>query len=141
MARLAPTLVLAAVLVVGCGGGDRTGGTAACADPVPVDRKRLAALPSGLDLRRSGTVTGVTTGPGGYVSATAVAESSVDEIMADFPKVLSAGGFDVVADEYEGIEADLFFVRQTTTTGSVKFTEGPCEGQVTIRLTVSKLAT
>ena len=128
-----------AAALAGCGGdGERAGRTAACADPVPVDRQRLAELPAGLDLRRTGTVTQVTTGAGGFVSATAIADSTIDETFTTFPGVLSKAGFEVVATENEGVEADIFFARGEAATGSVKFTEGPCEGQVTTRLTVTQ---
>ena len=32
------------------------------------------------------------------------------------------------------IEADIFFAKGTTTTGGVKFVNGPCQGQVTSRV-------
>jgi hypothetical protein len=111
-----------------------------CADPVPVDRERLAALPAGLDLRRTGTVTQVTTGDRGFVSATAVADSTVDETFTAFPEMLAAAGFEVVASENEGVEADVFFAHGEAATGSVKVTEGPCEGQVTTHLTIAGTA-
>jgi hypothetical protein len=131
----AAVLILVAGMLTGCGGGERA--AQGCADPVPVGRERLDVLPSGLDLRRTGTVTQVTTGGGGYVSAIAVAESTIEETFTTFPGVLSEAGFEVVATENEGVEADLYFARGEAATGSVKFTEGPCEGQVTTRLTVT----
>jgi hypothetical protein len=131
-------LIVIAGALAGCGDGsepaDRSAG---CADPVPVDRERLAALPAGLDLRRTGTVTQVTTGDGGFVSATVVADSTVDETFTTFPGVLTNAGLDVVATENEGVEADIYFAGGEAATGSVKFTEGPCEGQVTTRLTLT----
>jgi hypothetical protein len=136
--RAGAAALLVAAALAGCGGaGEGAGRTAGCADPVPVDRERLAALPAGLDLPRTGTVTQVTTGAGGFVSATAVAESTIDETFTTFPGVLAKAGFEVVATENEGIEADLFIARGEAATGSVKFTEGPCEGQVTTRLTIT----
>ncbi|HZB30647.1 MAG TPA: hypothetical protein VE465_10825 [Streptosporangiaceae bacterium] len=131
----AAALIVMAGALAGCGGAGAP--AAVCADPVPVDRERLAALPAGLDLRRTGTVTEVTKGDGGFVSATAVADSTVDETYTTFPEVLAKAGFEVVAAENEGVEADIFFARDQAATGSVKLTEGPCEGQVTARLTVT----
>ncbi|GAA2107091.1 hypothetical protein [Actinomadura alba] len=125
----------AALVAALAGCGDPAGGSPrACAEPVPVAKSRLAALP--LDLSRAGTVTEVGSGAG-HVGATVVAESTIDESYAALPAVLTAGGFDVVAEENEGIEADIFFVRGRRETGSVKLVEGPCEGQVTLRLTVA----
>jgi hypothetical protein len=130
-------MVMAGALA-GCGDGSEPADRAAgCGDPVPVDRERLAALPAGLDLRRTGTITQVTTGGGGFVNATAVADSTIDETFTIFPEVLAKAGFEVVAAENEGVEADIFFARGEAATGSVKFTEGPCQGQVTTRLTVT----
>jgi hypothetical protein len=119
--------------LAGCGGA-AGGSSRGCAEPVPVAESRRAALP--LDLDRVGTVTEVGS-EAGHVAATVVAESTIDESYAALPAVLTAGGFDVVAEENEGIEADIFFVRGRQETGSVKLVEGPCEGQVTLRLTVA----
>ncbi|MBC6460444.1 hypothetical protein [Actinomadura sp. HBU206391] len=131
-ARAASTVVLVTALA-GCGGaaGEASRG---CAEPVPVAKSRLAALP--LDLDEVGTVTEVGS-EAGHLAVTVVAESTIDESYAALPAVLTAGGFDVVAEENEGIEADIFFVRGRRETGSVKLVEGPCEGQVTLRLTVA----
>jgi hypothetical protein len=137
VARLIAAMVLTVLMVAGCG-GDR-GSSGGCDEPVPVDRKRLADLPAGLDMRRAGTVTQVTQSEG-YLSATAITESTIDEMFTTFPDVLSAGGFDVVADENEGVEADIFFAHGEAATGAVKFIEGPCEGQVTTRLTITRTA-
>jgi hypothetical protein len=136
-ARVAAAAVVLAAALPGCAGGTAGGPARGCAEPVPVAKSRLAALP--LDLSRAGTVTEVGSEPG-HVGATAVAESTIDESYAWFPAVLTAGGFEVVAEENEGIEADIFFVRGGHQTGSVKLVEGPCEGQVTIRLTVASTA-
>jgi hypothetical protein len=138
---LAAVVALAGCGPAGAGPGGAGSGRAAtagggCADPVPVPARRLAALPEALELHKSGTVTKVTTAPR-YVSAEAVAEGTLDRLYEGFPGTLSGAGYAVVAKEYEGIEADYFFSGPRGESGSVKLIEGPCEGQVTIQLTIS----
>jgi hypothetical protein len=53
-------------------------------------------------------------------------------------RALEDAGYTVVGRENEIVEADVFFSRGEQTTGGAKLLEGPCEGQVTIRLFVSR---
>ncbi|MQA95288.1 MAG: hypothetical protein GEV11_11815 [Streptosporangiales bacterium] len=92
-----------------------------------------------LDLAKAGTVTSVDVRPD-YVVAKAVTESTIEATYGSFPDVLRDAGFEIAAEENEGIEADIFFAKGTDATGSVKFTEGPCQGQVTITLTIADTA-
>ncbi|MCW2902749.1 MAG: hypothetical protein JWO67_5014 [Streptosporangiaceae bacterium] len=137
-ATVAGAALIAALVVTGLAScGSRAMPAGACAPPVAVEGARLTALP--LDLSGAGTVTEVRSGAG-RIGATAVTESTVDESYARVRGMLGKGGFKITAGESEGSEAEVYFSRGKETAGSVKFVQGPCEGQATMKLNATSTA-
>ena len=135
MARI-PVAMVAVLLVLtsACNGDDDPGPQAeACPTPSPVSD--LSALPADLDLARYGTVTRVTKRPRS-VGANAVARTTIVELYPPLARhVLES--YDIIASENEGFEAEIFFERGPFT-GAFWLREGPCEGDVTIKLLHAK---
>jgi hypothetical protein len=99
--------------------------------PAPTEAPDLSALPPDLDLPRWGTVTRVATGPKG-VAAEAIATTTIVELYPPLARhVLES--YDIISSENEGFEAEIFFARGKIT-GAFRLREGPCAGDVTIKL-------
>lgn len=127
---------MAAVLVlglamVGCGGSEKEAARPECKLPAPL--RDLSLLPSGLPLDAWGNVT-ETEVSGGFLSATAVTETSIIELYPVMARAVSESGHTILAGDNEGFEAEIFFERGEGTTGTFRLREGPCAEQVTIRL-------
>lgn len=90
-------------------------------------------LPSDVPLAEHGIVTEIEV-EGGYVGATAVSDIQIVELYPPLARALLDGGYDIVSSDNEGFEAEIFFARGEGTTGAYRLREGPCPGQVTIKL-------
>jgi len=128
--RVALTFIASAVILAACGGSD----PAAQPCPAPEAGGDPAAQPDGIDLRVHGTLT-ETRRKGEFSSAVAVSELSVDELYDPLLAEVDRAGYDVLNSENEHFEAEIFFGDQTGRVALLNLREGPCRGQVTIRLT------
>ena len=131
-----PVAMLAMLLMFAsaCSGDDDPGSRAeACPTPSPFSD--LSALPADIDLARYGTITRVTKRPSS-VGASAVSRTTIVELYPPLARhVLES--YDIIASENEGFEAEIFFERGPIT-GAFWLREGPCEGDVTIKLLHAK---
>lgn len=86
----------------------------------------------------------------GYVVLSAVAEGGVDDVYGPMEEELKAGGFEIVGRDYEGFEAELFFVSERdgagedggdSSAGVVRVRLGPCPEQVTLSILYDPIET
>ena len=70
----------------------------------------------------------------GFLAAQAVTDTSIVELYPQLSRGLLDEGYDIISGDNEGFEAEIFFRRGRGTTGTYLLREGPCEGQVTLRL-------
>ena len=98
----------------------------------PAPEKQLDLLPAEIPLSDWGTVTKVAEQKG-YVGARAIAETTIVELYPQLSKHIRLNGFETISGENEGFEAEIFFAKGSNT-GTFLLREGPCEGQVTLKL-------
>lgn len=72
---------------------------------------------------------------GDFVSAAVISERSVDQLYDPLTKHVQTGGYDILNTENEHFEAEIFFADEQGKVALLQLREGPCRGQVTIRLT------
>ena len=113
---------------------DGTGPTAASAacstSPAPEDE--LAVLPDDLPLDEFGSVIQASERQG-FVGAEVITETTIVELYPELSRLISENGFQTISGENEGFEAEIFFTKGKNT-GSLLLREGPCKGQITIKL-------
>ncbi|MGH2698048.1 MAG: hypothetical protein ACRDJL_02450 [Actinomycetota bacterium] len=110
---------------------DTEGLAQACEPLVPA--ADLSVLPEGISLDDYGTVVRARKS-NGFVGARAVAEDEVDELYTPLLNLLKDGGYEIVGEDNEGFEAEIFFTRDRNT-GSLILRRGECEGETNIMLT------
>ncbi len=123
-------------LLTACGGGS---GPPTSAEPSPcVTPTELsnAKLPSEFRLAEFAEITEVTRRPRA-LTAEAVTTTSIIELYPPLAHSVLEAGFEILASENEGFEAEIFFASKQRT-GAYRLREGPCEGLVTIRLLYGK---
>ncbi len=129
--RTALVLVCASLLgLVACCSDD--GGLATGCEP-PEAVSDLSALPEGIALEDYGTVVRART-KNGFVGAQAVADAKVDKLYTPLLNLLKDGGYEIVGEDNEGFEAEIFFTRERNT-GSLILRQGDCAGATNIILT------
>ena len=131
-------VTIGAVLLLAACGGDADGADGnsrdpkACATDNPVVEEDLDLLPAGLPLDDWGTVVEISERRG-YVGVEAISETTIVELYPEISRAVSDGGYVTISGENEGFEAELFF-QKGRDTGTFLLREGPCKGQVTIKL-------
>jgi hypothetical protein len=118
--------------LVACGGGD--GGSAAstpCPDPSPTSGS--AAFLREFPLEDWGVLTGFES-KGKASTATVVADESVVELHPQIARTVIDSKYKIVGADNEGFESEIYFAFRGTFAGAFRLREGPCEGQVTVRL-------
>lgn len=69
----------------------------------------------------------------GFVGAQAITETSIVELYPELSRRVRSEGYQQISGENEGFEAEIYF-QKGRDTGAFLLREGPCEGQVTVRL-------
>jgi hypothetical protein len=133
MERAIGALLASALLLAACGDGDPAAAPSPCPSPVPVDRRDLRLLPRDVPLAEYGPVTEVEV-EAGFIGAQAITETSIIELYPPLARAVLDEGYDIVSSENEGFEAEIFFARGKHITGAYRLREGPCKGDVTIKL-------
>ncbi|MDQ4142321.1 MAG: hypothetical protein M3198_01015 [Actinomycetota bacterium] len=107
-------------------------GAQVCATDAPITGAELHKLPQALSLQKWGIVTKVTE-RAGFVGAELVSEMKIVELYPVISRAVEGGGYETISGENEGFEAELFF-QKGRNTGTFLLREGPCKGQVTVKL-------
>ncbi|MFN2526615.1 MAG: hypothetical protein ABR505_10220 [Actinomycetota bacterium] len=95
-----------------------------------------AELPTEFALEEFAEITEVIRRPRS-LTAEAVTTTSIIELYPPLARSVLDAGFEILASENEGFEAEIFFASKRRT-GAYRLREGPCEGLVTIRLLYGK---
>jgi hypothetical protein len=70
----------------------------------------------------------------GFLHAVAYGDGLIVEIDPEMQRQLGTAGYQIVGHDNEGFEAEIFFARGADTVGTIQMREGPCDDQVTLRL-------
>ena len=119
-----------AVSLTACTGGTETEARP-CPSPTPLED--LSRLPNDVPLADFGEVVEANV-EGGYLTAVAISRTQIIELDPPMQRELLAAGYEILSHDNEGFEAEIFFARGSDTVGTFTLREGPCAGQVTIRL-------
>jgi hypothetical protein len=137
LSRGAATLLAPALAVVLSGCGSDSGPTQASPSPcVTPTELAKAKLPTEFALEEYADITEVTQRPRS-LTAEAITTTSIIELYPPLAHSVLDAGFEILASENEGFEAEIFFASKQRT-GAYRLREGPCEGLVTIRLLYGK---
>jgi hypothetical protein len=132
MTKRTPALLgVALLLALGACNSDGGGLAGACESPKPA--ADISALPDGIALEEFGTVVRARK-RNGFVGAQAVADAAVDKLYAPLLDLLKDGGYEIIGEDNEGFEAEIFFTRATNS-GSLILRRGDCAGATNIILT------
>ncbi len=123
-------LVVVALTFVACGG---SGDERAQVCPAPTSHQDLALLPSDIPLDEWGVVDQLEV-TDGFLAGRAISETQIVELYPVIARATVEAGYEILAGDNEGFEAEIFFARGKDTTGNYILREGPCPDQVTIRL-------
>ena len=130
---LVPRAWVVGLLAIGlgaCSNPSNDAGRPPCPRSTPVSD--LSLMPRDLPLQRYATVTQIGTSKG-FLGVASTSEESIVELFPRLSRALIDGGYEIRAADNEGFEAEIYFTRGHTL-GSFRMREGPCEGQVTVRL-------
>lgn len=131
--------VAGAIVLTGCASGASGPRYTSCAEPMAA--AEVPSLPDDLPLIEDAELTDVTRRKG-FVAVTGVAtNTTVDDLYDPVVERVRAKGFDVLAQENEGFEAEVYFSRRTDTAGIAGLRRGPCPGQVTVSVIYDPLET
>lgn len=137
MSRGAATLLALTLVLVLSGCGSDSGPPQARPSPcVTPTELAKAKLPAELELGKFAEITDVARRPRS-LTAEAVTTTSIIELYPPLATSVLDAGFEILAAENEGFEAEIFFASKRLT-GAYRLREGPCEGLVTIRLLYGK---
>ena len=102
--------------------------------PEPQPGGDAAVLPAGIDLPRYGTLT-ESKSDGEFISAVVISQRSIDQLYDPLLEDVQEADYSVLNSENEHFEAEIFFGDSEGRVALMNLREGPCRGQVTIRLT------
>jgi hypothetical protein len=132
MTKRTPALCgVALLLVLGACNSDGGGLAGECESPKAA--ADISVLPEGIALQEYGTVVRARK-KNGFVGAQAVADGEVDKLYTPLLNLLKDGGYEIVGEDNEGFEAEIFFTRQASS-GSLILRQGNCAGSTNIILT------
>ena len=128
-----------AVPLAACSSGDTGSRYAACAEPGAAEKSRI--LPHDMPLLAEAELTDVTTEKG-FVAISGIAtDATVDNLYDSMVRTVRDNGFDVLSQENEGFEAEVYFSRSTDVAGMASLRKGPCPSQVTYSVLYDPLET
>lgn len=117
-------------VAVSCGGSEPAR-PQACETPEPIED--LSLLPRDVPLDEWAAVHQIEV-ESGFLAARGVTDTSIVELYPVVARATVDAGYTILSGDNEGFEAEIFFDRGEGTTGTYLLRQGPCEGQVTIRL-------
>jgi len=102
-----------------------------CPEPAPTSGS--AAFLKEFPLEDWGVLTGFES-KGKAATATVVSEESVVELHPQIARTVIDSKYKIVGADNEGFESEIYFSFRGAFAGAFRLREGPCEGQVTVRL-------
>lgn len=70
----------------------------------------------------------------GFLTARVVTDQPITVVDPPLQRAILDAGYEILAHDNEGFEAEIFFARGSDTVGTILMREGPCPDQVTLRL-------
>lgn len=136
----ATALALASVVALaGCSPNATGSRYASCIDDSVASRP--GSLPEDIPLIDEAALTDVTRKQG-FVSVSGVAtDLTVDDLYEPMVRAVTRNGFDVLAQENEGFEAEVYFSKGVDVAGIASLRKGPCPTQVTYSVLYDPLET
>ncbi|MGH2702169.1 MAG: hypothetical protein ACRDJB_07660 [Actinomycetota bacterium] len=127
------TLVaLAAIGLLACSGCAQESASGASTGPcAPKLLEQNADLPADFPVSRKLELTHFKERRG-FLSARGIETRSVEELYRELRVTVPKLGYDIIGNDYEGFEAEIFFARERKSQGVVSMREGPCRGLVTV---------
>jgi hypothetical protein len=139
--RVAATafFLASAVALAGCSSQQAGSRYATCIDEGAAARP--GSLPDDIPMLQQTELTDVTRKEG-FVAVSGVAtDLTVDDLYEPMVRSVRAQGFDVLAQENEGFEAEVYFSKSTDVAGIASLRKGPCPTQVTYSVLYDPLET
>lgn len=130
--RIPSLLLCLGLLAVGASCGN-SGSAEPQTCETPESIEDLSLLPQDIPLDEWATVHQIEV-ESGFLAARGVTETSIVELYPVVARATVDAGYTILSGDNEGFEAEIFFDRGQGTTGTYLLREGPCDGQVTIRL-------
>ncbi|MGH2825911.1 MAG: hypothetical protein ACRDKF_02940 [Actinomycetota bacterium] len=125
-------VAVAAAGVLACSGcAQETASGASTGRCAPRTLERTAELPADFPVSRRLELTHFKERRG-FLSARGLETRSVEELYKELRVTVPRLGYDVIGNDYEGFEAEIFFARERKSQGVVSMREGPCRGLVTV---------
>jgi hypothetical protein len=136
----ATALALASVVALAGCSDEKTGARyAQCVEPMAAERP--PALPDDLPLIDAAELTDVTRQKGFLAVSGVASDMTVDDLYDPMVNRVRDEGFDILAQENEGFEAEVYFSRRTEIAGIASLRRGPCPEQVTVSVIYDPLET
>lgn len=124
----------AALLALASCDGGSTPAASPSRCPAPQPQKDLSLLPDDIPFADYGIVTNVEV-KGGFLIADAIDDdTTIIEAYPPMGRDLQGAGYDILNVDNEGFEAEIFFARGKEVVGTYRLREGPCPGQVQIKM-------
>lgn len=123
-------------MLTGCGGE----APAADACKPSVAMTGVPELPSDLPQVEGGTITKAKTNSN-YTEVVTVFDDVLNQVYKEAEAAILANDFELLARDYEGFEAELFFARANEISGIARLGLGDCEGEVHLAVTYDPLQT
>lgn len=130
--RALSAAVAALALAFTACGGDSDGGNSSAPCPALTPVSDLSLIPEDIPIAEHSTVT-IASKSRGYVGVVGISDKKIVELYPIFSRALLDARYDIRSGDNEGFEAEIFFSRGRTI-GSYRMREGPCAGQVTVKL-------
>lgn len=94
----------------------------------------MSLLPKDIPFDDYGVITSVTIRQGFLIADAIDEDNTIIEAYPPMGRDLQDAGYDILNVDNEGFEAEIFFARGKDVVGTYRLLEGPCPGQVTIKL-------
>jgi hypothetical protein len=128
---LRPGVVALMIFLIGaCSSAPDSSGNVPCPASTPVND--LSLMPRDLQLQDYATITRIGKNKG-VLGVSSTSDEKIVELFPRLSRALIDGGYRIRAADNEGFEAEIYFTRGPTL-GSFIMREGPCDGQITVRL-------
>ena len=130
-AHLALVALAAAGVLVGSGCAQESASGASTGRCAPKPLARKAELPADFPASRGLELTHFRQRRG-FLSVRGIETRSVEQLYKELRATVPKLGYDVIGNDYEGFEDEIFFARERRSQGVVSMREGPCRGLVTV---------